>query len=181
MKFLSIFLRKETLINEYRTPLIPDDIKILINNGFKVYVQKSQNRCIKDIEYEKIGAILVDDDWYNYKNSIIIGIKNLDNLNLLDGHIHVYFSHSFKNQTNSKIILDTFKQTNSKLYDLEYFLDNNSKRIISFSFFAGIVGTILGIAQYYLKNKSGKNLTNLMISKCYIDLIFQLVNFIKKK
>lgn len=175
MNFSSIFLRKETINNEYRTPLIPSHIKILINNGFKVYVEKSENRCFRDIEFKKAGAILVNDEWHNYKDSLILGIKELDNLNLLDNHTHIYFSHSYKNQTNSKIILDAFKKTNSKLYDLEYFLDNN-KRIISFSFFAGIVGVLLGFKQYYFKINYGKNLQNLLISKCYLDLIQQFKN-----
>ena len=178
MNITSIFLRKETLINEYRTPLIPSDIKILIDNGYKVYVQRSHNRCIKDKEFEKVGAFLVNDEWYNYKDCLIIGIKELNNLDLLNNHTHIYFSHSYKNQINSDLILNAFKNTNSKLYDLEYFLDN-SKRMISFSFFAGIVGSILGITQYYLKKNFKNNLYNLSLNNSYLDLVFGLINYFK--
>ena len=35
-----IYLRKELDNNEKRTPIVPDDIKILILNGFEIWIEK---------------------------------------------------------------------------------------------------------------------------------------------
>jgi saccharopine dehydrogenase (NAD+, L-lysine-forming) len=152
---MKIFIRKETYNNEFRCPIIPKDIKELKDFGFEVFVESSNYRCYTDEEYYKYGAIIVNDSWFKYNDFIIIGIKELNDINKLNNHIHVYFSHSYKNQNNSKLILSEFKKSNSILYDLEYFLDNN-KRLISFGYYAGIVGGGLGILQYLLKSNNKK-------------------------
>lgn len=175
-KLYKIFIRKETYDNEFRCPIIPSDIPILNNYGFEVYVESSSTRCFSDSEYNNNGAIIVNNSWNNYKNYIIIGIKELNNIHKLDKHIHIYFSHSYKNQTNSDIILYNFKKSESILYDLEYFLENN-KRIITFGFFAGIVGGGLGILQYFLKNNN-KKLNKLSYWESINDLISH-INFNK--
>jgi saccharopine dehydrogenase (NAD+, L-lysine-forming) len=79
-----------------------------------------------------------------------------DNLDKLNSHTHIYFSHTYKNQTGSQYILDLFLKSNSILYDLEYFLNQAGKRIIAFGFFAGFVGVGLGILQYLKKLKNQK-------------------------
>jgi len=45
---LIIFLRNEVYENEIRTPLIPSDIKILINNNFTVFVESCPFRIYAD-------------------------------------------------------------------------------------------------------------------------------------
>ena len=174
-KLYKIFIRKETYSNEFRCPIIPKDVNILNNYGFEVYVESSINRCFSDDEYFKNGAIIVNNSWFNYKDIIVVGLKELNNIEKLNKHIHVYFSHTYKNQINSNFILSQFKNSNSILYDLEYFLENN-KRIITFGYYAGIVGGALGILQYILKNNNKKlyNLTfwnsiNELLSKIKIE------------
>jgi alanine dehydrogenase len=159
---LKIFIRKEIYENEIRTPLIPKDVKILIDNNFIVYVQSSNYRIYSDELYEKEGAIITVDNWFNekYKKAIIIGIKEIDNLEKLNNHKHLYFSHSYRKQKNSNIILNAFKESNSIIYDFEFFLNNN-KRIIAFGCFAGFVGAILGIKQFYNKKMQLNNINNL--------------------
>jgi saccharopine dehydrogenase (NAD+, L-lysine-forming) len=167
----NIFIRKEIYPNEYRTPIVPKDILLLVKNNYNVFVESSTFRCYSDEEYHKNGAIIVYDDWINYKYCLIIGIKELDKLEFLNNHTHIYFSHSYKNQTNSKYILQKFKESNSILYDLEYFIINN-KRILAFGFYAGIVGSALGLIQYFSKLeklsywKSLDDLINYTFTKC---------------
>ena len=110
---MRIYLRKENNDNEFRTPLIPEHIKILIHNNYTVYVKSSNTRI------------------YN-----------------LNAHKHIYFSHSFKNQQNSDIILKSFYKSSSIIYDFEYFLDDYGKRLLAFGFYAGIVGGVLGLIHY---------------------------------
>lgn len=171
-KINRIFIRKEIFQNEFRCPIIPTDIQTLISYGFIVYVESCNNRCYKDEEYINNGAIVVIDSWVNYNDFIILGIKNLYNIELLNNSCHIYFSHSYKNQLDSQYILNMFKKTNSILYDLEYFIENN-QRIITFGYYAGVVGSSLGLIQYYLK-LSNKKLINLnywnSINDLYLDV-----------
>jgi saccharopine dehydrogenase (NAD+, L-lysine-forming) len=150
----TIYIRSELNTNEYRTPIIPSDIKLLINNGFIIYVEKSINRIFINEEYEKNGAILTDKPWYDklFKNSLIIGLKEFDNIDKLDNHEHLYFSHTYKNQDNSYKILKAFYDSDSIIYDFEYFINKNNFRLISFGFYAGIVGCALGLLQYLKKD-----------------------------
>ena len=168
-----IYIRSETIKNEYRTPLNPQHINILINNGFIVYIQSSLYRIYKDKEYIENGGIITSDEWYSqkYKNALIIGIKELSNLDKLDNHTHIYFSHTFKNQINSEYILIKFIKSNSKLYDFEYILDDNNKRIIAFGLYSGLVGGILGLKQYYNKINNYEPISNLIPWFSYEDII----------
>ena len=97
-KNYKIYIRNETYDNEFRCPIIPSDVIILNKFGFTVYVESSLHRCFNDNEYIKNGAIIINDSWFNYNDYIIIGLKKLNELNKLNNHIHVYFSHSYKNQ-----------------------------------------------------------------------------------
>lgn len=157
-----LFIRNETFGNEFRTPIVPKDIKRIHDMGFEVYVESSNTRCYCDNEYKENGAIIVNDNWINYnKNTLIIGLKELDKIEYLNHHTHIYFSHTFKNQKNSEYILKKFKQSNSKLYDLEYFVDSNNRRLIAFGYYAGIVGAALGLMQYITKITTNRNIKDL--------------------
>jgi len=145
-----LFLRAETYANERRTPLVPRDVRILIKKGFTVYVQSSGLRCYADSQYRTAGAIITEKEWHypQFKDCMILGIKELTHLDKLGGHQHVYFSHSFKGQQGSDTILRAFKGSKSLLYDLEYLVDGDGKRLISFGFHAGLVGGALGVLQH---------------------------------
>ncbi len=150
-----LYIRAETLKNEYRTPLTPSDVSILLKTGFTVYVQTSTQRIFPDYLYDQVGAIVTDKPWFSTdfdcsKNDMmVIGLKELTDLDKLSKHTHLYFSHSFKGQSNANLIIDSFKKSQSLLYDLEYITNQHGKREISFSYFAGISGCLLGILCYY--------------------------------
>uniref|UniRef100_A0A6C0KP99 Alanine dehydrogenase/pyridine nucleotide transhydrogenase N-terminal domain-containing protein n=1 Tax=viral metagenome TaxID=1070528 RepID=A0A6C0KP99_9ZZZZ len=150
MKFKEIFVRREKYPNEHRTPLTPNDVDLLIRSGIVVYIQSSISRAFSDEEYEKVGAILTPYSWISppFKDSLILGIKELEYIDSLNGHTHAYFSHSFKNQKDSVKILNNFLFSKSDLYDFEYFLDSRKKRTIAFGFHAGQVAAILGVLEY---------------------------------
>jgi saccharopine dehydrogenase (NAD+, L-lysine-forming) len=149
-----LYIRRED-IYELRVALVPSDVKRLIERGFQVYVQESENRIYKDSEYSTMGAILTSEAWYHetYKDCLIIGLKELHGLSYLNNHTHIYFSHSFKKQKNSLEILHAFRDSKSKLYDFEYFVNN--ARIIAFGIYAGQVGCVLGLLQAYHKLNNG--------------------------
>jgi len=151
-----IFLRDEINVNEHRCPLIPNDVKTLVENGFVVYVQRSTHRIYSDEDYAKVGARLTDLSWFHdiFRHAFIIGLKCFSEkeFDYLNEHTHVFFAHCFQGQQGSECILDAFHRSNSILYDYEYFMDPLTKsRAISFGKYAGIVGGSLG-----LLHKSGK-------------------------
>jgi saccharopine dehydrogenase (NAD+, L-lysine forming) len=146
-----LFIRKETIPHEYRTPIIPKDIPILIQHHYTVYVESCSNRCFSDSEFEKQGAIIVTNEWFHY-NAIILGLKELQHPEYLDHHVHIYFAHCYKDQNHAPQLLKYFKQSRSILYDLEYFTYTNHQRVLAFGFYAGIAGCILALKQYHDKH-----------------------------
>jgi saccharopine dehydrogenase (NAD+, L-lysine-forming) len=171
-----IYLRSELNSNEYRCPITPQDVNKLISAGITIYVESSNNRIFDNVEYIKVGAIITTDPWYTQKfqSGLIIGLKDIPNLEKLSNHNHIYFSHTFKNQKNSELILKEFKSSNSILYDFEYLLDDNNKRLIAFGYYAGFVGCCLGLMQYYTKRKTNTNIKDLKPFVSKTELINQV-------
>lgn len=141
--FNTIFLRAETVPNEFRTPLVPDDIAALIQHGFCVCVQSSRQRAFSDKDYA--GAFIMEWHEMDPSTTLIIGLKEID-LAKLNGHHHMYFSHSYKGQCGATQILHAFHSTSSTLWDMEYF-QKSQRRCMSFGFYAGICGCLLGLLQ----------------------------------
>jgi saccharopine dehydrogenase (NAD+, L-lysine-forming) len=179
---LLIYIRSELNSNEYRCPIIPLHIPKLIEYGYIIYVESSTNRIYNDDEYKKMGAIITNKKWYSkeFNNGLIIGLKELDNLNMLDNHNHIYFSHSYKNQINSKEILTSFKKSNSILYDFEYFLDDNNRRLIGFGYYAGYIGCGIGLLQFFTKRYKNINICNLKPYDSKNDILDEVKNIYNK-
>jgi saccharopine dehydrogenase (NAD+, L-lysine-forming) len=181
MKLQNIIIRREYKTNEFRAPLIPTDCKKCSKFGIKVYVEKSSQRCIPDEDYENNGCILIDDFTtlkLQKSNTLVIGLKELDYTNpKLLPWCHLYFTHIFKNQVGSEEIIAKLESSDSIIYDYEYFLNKNHKRIIAFGYWAGFIGTALGLLQYYYKSIS-KDISNL---KPYEDasILFEEVEYFK--
>ena len=145
---MRIFIRAEKYPNEFRTPLVPHDVRTLLEDGHTVIVQSSETRCFSDQEYMEDGAIISYHPWYHQgPDTLILGLKELDHLEMLNGHTHVYFSHALKGQAGSTEILEAFRNSKSTLYDLESFA-REGQRILSFGFYAGVVGAFLGIKAF---------------------------------
>jgi len=173
-----IILRKEIKKNEYRTPLIPSDCKKLINAGYSVFVESSDNRCFKDGEYYENGCEIIDN--INRSDALIVGLKEFDYTNnKLFSLNHLYFSHCFKNQIGAELILKNFKKYGGTILDYEYMLDKNGKRLIAFGFWAGFAGMSLGLAQYLQKINNLPDLNNLHPIFNYYEIIknFKKINF----
>jgi saccharopine dehydrogenase (NAD+, L-lysine-forming) len=174
-----IYLRCELNNNEKRTPIIPNDIPKLMNNGFIVYVESSLNRIYPDIDYLNEGAFVTNKPWFHpdFQYALIVGLKEFRELDKLSNHKHLYFAHCYKNQNNSPIILNSFFNSKSIIYDFEYFYHTNKKRLISFGYYAGITGAIITLLHYSLK-QSGSQLTKL---SHWNNLHFVLMDLLKNK
>lgn len=181
MKLQNIIIRREFKTNEFRTPLVPNDCKKCSEFGIIVYVEKSVKRCISDNEYEKNGCILIEDFTeldLPKMNTIVIGLKELDYSNpKLLPWCHLYFTHIFKNQVGSEEIIKKLESSKAIVYDYEYFLNSKQKRVIAFGYWAGFIGTALGLLQYYYKSIN-KNLCNLSPYK-EASILFEEVEYFK--
>ena len=156
MKIQNIIIRREYKTNEFRTPLVPSDCKKCSEFGITIYVEKSLQRCIPDKEYEENGCIIIEDFTLlglPKNNTLVIGLKELDYSNpKLLPWCHLYFTHIFKNQVGSDEIISKLTENESVIYDYEYFLNKNQKRVIAFGYWAGFIGTALGLLQYFYKS-----------------------------
>jgi len=152
----AIFVRAETFQNEFRSPLVPEHVSMLLTKGIQVYIESSQTRFFSDRLYTDISGCIVTKRSWNapeFQDAFVIGIKELKNLSDLSGHTHVYFSHALKGQTGSEHILKVFRDSNSLLYDFEYFTDASEGRLIAFGWYAGLTGAALGLQEYVLRKK----------------------------
>lgn len=143
-----LYLRKETKKNEYRTPLIPKDCATLIKNNYHIQFEPSDTRCYKDEEYELAGCVPTHINEMD-SLSIIMGLKEFDmTKTALLNKKHFYFSHAFKGQENACHIINLFQENNGHIYDYEYIVDKNGRRVIAFGYWAGFAGMYLGLLQY---------------------------------
>ena len=125
---------------ERRVPLVPEHVKRLTEEGYKVTVQPSPHRYIEDTEFEKAGAIVSED----LKDAdLIIGVKEIPKEKIEKDKIYIFFSHTIKGQEYNMPMLKTLLEKNCTLIDYELIKDTvTGERLIFFGRFAGIAGMI---------------------------------------
>lgn len=142
-----IWLRAETKPHEQRTALSPQGAKTLIDAGFKVTVECSAQNIFDEALYQQFNADLVPQgSWINApKDAIILGLKELpeDTFPLI--HQHIYFAHAYKEQAGWQTLLSRFKQGGGELFDLEYLVDAQQRRVAAFGYWAGFAGAALSV------------------------------------
>lgn len=156
-----IWLRHETKPFEQRSCLTPKACSELLSLGHDVVVEESPTRIFKDSEYEQVGCKLVKtNSWVNAPlNAIIIGLKELEDEDFSLSHRHIHFAHVFKNQHGYERTLSRFIKGDGLLYDLEYLVDENQKRIAAFGVWAGFAGAALGV-DLWTHTQLGMNYNN---------------------
>ena len=155
-KSLVVGILKETKDWEWRAPLVPSDVKWLIDRGIKVEVQANSKRIFKDKEYKNSGAKLVDKF---QKANLLIGIKEPIPHNLYPGKIYMVFSHISKGQLNNVPLLKACLEKKITLIDYEKIVDLHGKRIAYFGRFAGICGAVDSL-HYLGKKLEGQGIKN---------------------
>ncbi|OLY81128.1 Saccharopine dehydrogenase [NAD(+), L-lysine-forming] [Smittium mucronatum] len=143
-----LWLREETKPLEHRSVLSPEVAKELIDNGFKITVERWNDRIFNISEFEKIGCQIVEPNTWRTAplDAIIVGLKELpenDSTPLV--HRHIFFAHCFKQQTGWKELLHRFIEGKGTIYDLEFLVDDNKRRVAAFGFYAGFTGSAVGI------------------------------------
>ncbi|MEE8410798.1 MAG: saccharopine dehydrogenase [Myxococcota bacterium] len=143
-----VWLRAETKPLERRTPLTPEQAGKLVAAGHRVVVEESELRVFPDQSYIEVGCEATGEgSWREAPDdAFVLGLKELDDEDTPLRHAHIYFAHVYKGQRGSAATLRRFVSGGGRLYDLEYLVDERSRRVAAFGYWAGYVGAALGAA-----------------------------------
>ncbi|MCP5037634.1 MAG: saccharopine dehydrogenase [Rhodobacteraceae bacterium] len=137
-----LWVRAEQRENEDRVGLTPAGAKALLDKGFAVTVEESPSRAIAIDRYRDAGcAIAPVNSWPSAPHdAIIFGLKELPEDGTALRHRHIMFGHAFKGQFSGLALLRRFKAGGGTLYDLEYLVDEDGRRVAAFGYWAGYAG-----------------------------------------
>jgi saccharopine dehydrogenase (NAD+, L-lysine-forming) len=157
-----IWLRSEFRKTERRTPLLPNGAKELLQDGYQVIVERSENRIIDDSEYEAVGCQMVEaDSWKNPpENAIILGLKELPDDPTVIKNPHIFFAHAYKAQSGWREMLTRFDKGGADLLDIEYMTRENGMRYVAFGYRAGYMGAALALLHWNSKNAGNGDYLN---------------------
>jgi len=127
--------------------LTPAVAASLIAAGMHVTVERSPTACIDGAEFEKTGCRLVDAGCWPEapEDAIILGLKELVPADFPLLHRHIHFAHIYKYQQGWQQMLGRYAAGGGTLYDLEYLVDEQHRRIATFGYWAGYAGAALGL------------------------------------
>jgi len=129
-----------------RVALTPSQCKwIQKNHPVKILVQSSDIRCFSDREYRMAGIEVLEDI---SACDILLGIKEVPKENLIAGKVFLFFSHTRKQQSWNRALLQEIIRKDITLIDYECLAHDDGQRILGFGFFAGIVGAHNGIMAF---------------------------------
>lgn len=137
-----IWLRAEQRPNEERTPLTPEGAAALLAAGMEVTVEESARRAIPIAAYRDAGCTIAPaETWPDAPaEAIILGLKELPEDGTPLPHRHVMFGHAFKGQYAGQVLLQRFAAGGGALYDIEYLVDEDGRRVAAFGYWAGYAG-----------------------------------------
>lgn len=124
---------------EARVPLIPNDVKKLVNNGIEVFLQPSPIRIFSDQEYLDVGATISED---LSSCSVILAVKEIPIKFIEKGKTYVFFSHTIKGQDYNMPLLQKMMDEKTQLIDYECIVNEKGQRLIFFGRHAGLAGMI---------------------------------------
>lgn len=150
-QFPAIILRAEQKPLEHRS-FSPAVIRSLVKAGYSVSVERSPTepnfrRIFSDAEYEAAGAKLVPAGaWPDAApGTLILGLKEIAEEEFALTNDHIAFAHCYKNQAGWDKVLSRFARGRSVLYDLEFLVDGQGRRVSAFGYHAGFAGAALGV------------------------------------
>ncbi|KAA3677305.1 alpha-aminoadipic semialdehyde synthase, partial [Paragonimus westermani] len=138
-----VAIKRETVnLWEQRSPLAPNQVKQLVQNGVRVLVQPSNRRCFSAAEFEAAGAIMQED---LHEANLILGVKRptkLRSTDLLPEKTYAFFTHTIKAQPDNMEMLDTLLERKIRTIDYECMVNSANQRLVAFGKYAGFSGTI---------------------------------------
>ncbi len=142
-----LWVRAEQRPNEERVGLTPEGAAALLRAGIEVTVEESAVRAIAIDGYRDAGcAIAPENSWPAAPaDAVIFGLKELpeDGTPLI--HRHIMFGHAYKGQAAGQVLLARFRAGGGTLYDLEYLVDEDGRRVAAFGYWAGYAGAAVAL------------------------------------
>lgn len=142
-----LWVRAEQRPNEERVGLTPEGAAALIKAGIKVSVELSSVRAIPIDGYRDAGCEIVAENLWPHApaDAIIFGLKELPEDGTPLTHRHIMFGHAYKGQPAGRELLKRFKAGGGTLYDLEYLVGEDGRRVAAFGYWAGYAGAAVSL------------------------------------
>ncbi|MFT4715310.1 MAG: saccharopine dehydrogenase (NAD+, L-lysine-forming) [Paracoccaceae bacterium] len=142
-----LWVRAEQRDAEQRVGITPDGVRAMMDAGFKVTVERSSCRAIGIEGYLQTSCeIAPENSWPNAPSeAIIFGLKELPEDDSPLPHRHILFGHAYKGQADGPALLERFKIGGGTLYDLEYLVHENGRRVAAFGYWAGYAGAAVAV------------------------------------
>lgn len=152
-----LWIRAEQRPHEERVGLTPEGVAALIAAGIRVTVEQSHVRAIPIDGYRAAGAeIAAENLWPQAPaDAIIFGLKELPEDGTPLGHRHIMFGHAFKGQPAGQVLLKRFKAGGGTLYDLEYLVNEDGRRVAAFGYWAGYAGAAVSLKCWAAQQRGG--------------------------
>lgn len=162
MSFLKIGLIREGKIPPDKrapfTPLQTEEIEQRFH-AVKIICQRSEVRCFRDEEYQKLDIEVAPDV---SACDILMGIKEVPISELIPDKTYFFFSHTIKKQPYNKKLLQEILKKNITLIDYEALKDRHGNRMVAFGRYAGIVGAYNALWTY------GKRFDVFLMRRAYL-------------
>lgn len=142
-----LWVRAEQRANEERVGLTPEGAAQLLRAGIKVTIEESSVRAVPIGGYREVGCdIAPENSWPQAPaDAIIFGLKELPEDGTALTHRHIMFGHAFKGQPTGQILLRRFRAGGGTLYDLEYLVAEDGRRVAAFGYWAGYAGAAVAL------------------------------------
>jgi len=152
-----LWVRAEQRPNEERVGMTPQGARALVQAGIKVTVEQSSVRAIAIDGYREAGcAIASENSWPQAPaDAIIFGLKELPEDGTPLTHHHILFGHAYKGQPSGQILLARFKAGGGTLYDLEYLVNQEGRRVAAFGYWAGYAGAAVALKCWAAQQQGG--------------------------
>ena len=166
---------------ESRVPLVPQDVKRLIDNyDVKIVVQPSTIRAFPDREFIDVGAGIKEDI---SDSQFVFAVKEIPIDFFVPNKTYIFFSHTIKGQSYNMSMLKRMMKLGCTLIDYERILDEKGRRLIAFGRYAGLAGMLdtlwafgkrlewKGINNPFAKIKRGYKYSSIKEAKEHIETI----------
>ncbi|ARJ69235.1 saccharopine dehydrogenase [Paracoccus contaminans] len=152
-----LWVRAESRPNEDRVGITPEGVRDLARRGFRVTVEDSPRRVIPTADYRAAGAAIAPEgSWVDAPDdAIILGLKELPEDGTPLRHRHIMFGHAFKGQPDGQVLLRRFRAGGGRLYDLEYLVDEQGRRLAAFGYWAGYAGAAVALKCWAAQARGG--------------------------